>query len=93
MSDAEKPQSELEQLRRAMETRPVIDQARGVLITAFGLTPQQAWEVMVAASQNTNIKLYRVAEQIVTSTQGEPLPEVIREAIGSALKGPGKPPA
>lgn len=56
--------TELSQLRRAMETRPTIDQACGVLMATFGLNAQTAWNALVATSQNTNTKLHRLAEDL-----------------------------
>ncbi|RAJ67020.1 ANTAR domain-containing protein [Streptomyces sp. Amel2xB2] len=78
--------AELEQLRRAMETRPVIDQAHGVLMAAYGCTPDRAWEVLVAVSQRTNTKLHRVASALVGTTQGQSLDEPLRSALRAALK-------
>lgn len=49
MSDGAPDESvELEQLRTAMETRPVIDRASGVLMAAYGLTRDDAWATLVA---------------------------------------------
>jgi AmiR/NasT family two-component response regulator len=85
MGDVEEAHAELEQLRRAMETRPVIDQAHGVLMAAYRCTPGHAWNVLVAVSQRTNTKLHRVAAALVESTQGHPLPEPLHSALRSAL--------
>ncbi|WP_181766071.1 ANTAR domain-containing protein [Streptomyces albidus (ex Kaewkla and Franco 2022)] len=87
MGDAETPHAELEQLRRAMETRPVIDQAHGVLMAAYRCAPSAAWDALVAVSQNTNVKLHKVAAALVESTQGEPLPEPFSSALRAALGG------
>ncbi|WP_314174969.1 ANTAR domain-containing response regulator [Streptomyces winkii] len=83
-------QRELGQLRRAMETRPVIDQAHGVLMATHGCTAQEAWQVLQSASQHTNTKLHVVAEQVVAFTQNEPPAEPIRLAIQAALRDIGK---
>jgi len=87
MGDAESPSAELEQLRRAMETRPVIDQAHGVLMAAYRCTPPVAWNVLVAVSQHANVKLHNVAAALVESTQGKPLPEPLSSALRTALHG------
>ncbi|MGW6063176.1 ANTAR domain-containing protein [Streptomyces sp. NPDC055189] len=50
------------QLRAALETRPVIHQARGVLMAVGACGPGHAWQVLVETSQRTNTKLWRVAE-------------------------------
>ncbi|HLL35553.1 MAG TPA: STAS domain-containing protein [Streptomyces sp.] len=76
---------EVVQLRRAMQTRPTIDLARGVLMASFGLSPQDAWEVLVAVSQRTNTKLYRLADGLVEAVRGDPLPEPLRREVAAAV--------
>ncbi|WP_314408733.1 anti-sigma factor antagonist [Streptomyces sp. DSM 40484] len=76
---------EILQLRRAMQTRPVIDLARGVLMASFGLDPDDAWSVLVAVSQNANIKLFHLAESTVAAVTGEPLPEALRQQLSAAV--------
>lgn len=66
--------TEAAQLRRAMETRPTIDLARGMLMASFGLTPEAAWNVLVKTSQNTNTKVHRLARDLVSTIQGVELP-------------------
>ncbi|MCH6160960.1 ANTAR domain-containing protein [Streptomyces marispadix] len=85
MGDVEDPLAELEQLRRAMETRPVIDQAHGVLMAAYRCTPDGAWNVLVDVSQRTNVKLHKVAAALVATTQGDPLPDPLSTALRTAL--------
>jgi anti-anti-sigma factor len=76
---------EVVQLRRAMRTRPTIDLARGVLMATFGLSPDQAWQVLVHSSQNTNTKLHRLAEHLVDAVQGEPPPEAVQREVAAAV--------
>ncbi|MFI6051143.1 ANTAR domain-containing protein [Streptomyces violascens] len=76
---------ELGQLRRAMESRGTIDLARGILMAAFALTPEDAWKVLVATSQHTNTKLRCLAEQVVDSARGTPLPEPVRKRLSAAV--------
>ncbi|MFD3308791.1 anti-sigma factor antagonist [Streptomyces sp. NPDC058694] len=84
--DAERDlRAEVVQLKRAMQTRPVIDLARGVLMASFGLSPENAWNVLVAVSQNTNTKLHHLAEDMVGAVQGEPLPEPLRQQLAAAV--------
>ncbi len=78
---------EVAQLRRAMQTRPVIDLARGVLMASFGLSAEDAWQVLVTVSQNTNTKLREVADQLVGAITGDPLPEVFRQQIAETVAG------
>jgi hypothetical protein len=77
--------TEVTQLRRAMQTRPTIDQACGMLMATFGLSPQAAWSVLVATSQNTNTKLHRLASDLVGTAQGGPLPKAIREQLAAVV--------
>ncbi|NED99343.1 GAF and ANTAR domain-containing protein [Phytoactinopolyspora halotolerans] len=52
-------------LRRAMETRNVIGQAQGLLMERYELDARRAFEVLRRYSQDTNVKLRDVAEQLV----------------------------
>ncbi|MFE0254237.1 anti-sigma factor antagonist [Streptomyces sp. NPDC059010] len=76
---------ELAQLRRAMQTRPTIDLARGILMASFGLSTEEAWKVLVTASQNTNTKLHSLAGEVVTAIKGDPLPDSVQEQLSSAV--------
>jgi anti-anti-sigma factor len=83
---------EVVQLRRAMETRPTIDLARGVLMASFGLSPDQAWDVLVHTSQNTNTKLHRLAEDLVQAVRGTPPPEAVQREVAAAVARVGSSP-
>jgi GAF domain-containing protein len=58
-----------EQMRTAMATRAVIEQAKGVLVAQEGCTPEQAFELLVRASQAGNRKLRDVAAATVAAAQ------------------------
>ena len=60
-------------LQSALESRAVIDQAKGILMERHKLTAEQAFEVLAQASMRGNIKLRAVAEQLV-HTGGLPVP-------------------
>ena len=62
-------QQELDQLRQALGTRPVIDQAKGMLIARHGCSPDEAFQMLSAASQRENRKLRDVAEAMVEGAQ------------------------
>lgn len=62
-------------LLRAVDTRDVIGQAKGVLMARQGCTPDEAFEVLRQASQRTNRKLVEIAQAIADSTQRRPAPE------------------
>ncbi|MFI5475488.1 anti-sigma factor antagonist [Streptomyces cacaoi] len=76
---------EVVQLRRAMQTRPVIDLARGILMASFGLSVEDAWRVLVLASQNTNTKLYHLARDLVAAVVGEPPVDAVQEQVAAAV--------
>lgn len=76
---------EVMQLRRAMHSHATIDIARGVLMAAFTLSADDAWDVLVTTSQNTNAKLHTVAQHIADSITGPELPEDVRDELASAV--------
>jgi GAF domain-containing protein len=60
-------------LQIALESRAVIDQAKGILIERHKLTPDQAFQLLAQASMSVNLKVRDVADQLVHT--GElPLP-------------------
>jgi transcriptional regulator with GAF, ATPase, and Fis domain len=63
MADAQK----MRHLSRAMAVRDLIGQAKGILMERHKLTGDQAFTVLVRASQNTNTKLVEVARYLVES--------------------------
>ncbi|WP_328429990.1 ANTAR domain-containing protein [Streptomyces sp. NBC_00443] len=76
---------EVAQLRRAMQTRPTIDLARGILMASFSLSSEEAWTVLVTASQNTNTKLHSLAGDLVTAVKGDALSEEVQEHLSAAV--------
>lgn len=56
-----------EQLSEAVRTRDLIGQAKGILMERYGLTGEQAFAVLVRGSQQGNVKLRQLAEQLVES--------------------------
>ena len=58
-------QETIDGLRRAMETRATIEQAKGVIVAQRGGSPDEAFEVLRAASQRSNRKLHVIAAEIV----------------------------
>ncbi|MFH8410971.1 ANTAR domain-containing protein [Streptomyces sp. NPDC018019] len=81
--------TEVAQLRQAMETRPVIDLARGILMATFALSPEAAWNVLVATSQNTNTKLRRLAQNLVENPHENKLSEALQQQLLTAIAGGG----
>jgi GAF domain-containing protein len=59
-------------MRMAMDSRAVIEQAKGVLMAQRHVDADQAFDMLREASQRYNRKLRDIAEGIVASTQGQP---------------------
>ncbi|WP_299036771.1 GAF and ANTAR domain-containing protein [uncultured Pseudokineococcus sp.] len=58
-----------DQMQRAMSSRAVIEQAKGVLVAALGLSPDEAFAELSRRSQRTNTKLRDLAAQVVAQAQ------------------------
>ena len=54
-----------ENLQAALEFRAVIDQAKGILIERYKLTPDAAFQLLARASMTTNRKLRDIADHLV----------------------------
>jgi GAF domain-containing protein len=64
-----------DQLRAALGSRAVIDQAVGIIMGQEHWTQEKAFAALRAASQNRNVKLRALAEEIVMGVAGEaPVP-------------------
>jgi AmiR/NasT family two-component response regulator len=61
-----------DQLRASLASRSVIDQAPGVIMGEERPTAEEAFEILRAVSQNRNIKLRQVAENVVCRVTGRP---------------------
>ena len=53
------------QLQQAMESRAVIEQAKGILMAAQRCDPDAAFQILVRSSHNQNRKLRAIASEIV----------------------------
>lgn len=54
-------------LQKALQSRAVIEQAKGILMDQRGCDPDEAFQILVRASQNYNIRLREIAGRIVRS--------------------------
>ncbi|MFF8972748.1 ANTAR domain-containing protein [Streptomyces sp. NPDC014995] len=79
-------EEEVVQLRQALVSHAVVDQAIGVVVAVGHLRPEQGWEVLKEISQHTNTKLREVAEYVVQGAHCRWLPDEIHEALLAALK-------
>jgi GAF domain-containing protein len=60
------------QLREAMESRAVIEQAKGILMMQHKVSADAAFELLRGASQQSNTKLRDVAQRVVDTGAVEP---------------------
>ncbi|MGX5188234.1 ANTAR domain-containing protein [Streptomyces avermitilis] len=74
------------QLGRALASRPVIDQARGMVMALAPCSSERAWDLLVDVSQRCNLKLRYVAAALVATTKGEVLPDQVQRELGRALR-------
>ena len=95
----ERLRHENQQLRHAMETRAVIDQARGMIMALVPCSSEAAWQLLVGISQHCNVKLRDLAGALVATTAGRPLPPGLQQrlchafrdhALGPARHRPGR---
>lgn len=68
-SDLAACQQELDDLREALQTRPVIDQAKGILVAERGCSPDEAFRLLAEASQRENRKVRDIARAMVDGAQ------------------------
>ncbi|MEV0091038.1 GAF and ANTAR domain-containing protein [Streptomyces sp. NPDC050738] len=69
--------AEVDQLENALRSRPVIDQASGIVMHVLGCDAAEAFQILRRISQRTNRKLADVAEAVADS---------VGESGGSALE-------
>ncbi|MDN5856096.1 MAG: GAF and ANTAR domain-containing protein, partial [Actinomycetia bacterium] len=66
---------QVEGLNVALDTRKLIGQAQGILMERYSLDADRAFEVLRRYSQDHNVKLHSVAEQLVATRElPEPAP-------------------
>jgi hypothetical protein len=66
-------------LQAKLDSMPVIEQAKGVLMAQYRCPPEEAFDLLRRASQNANIKVSVLAAQIVEQVaSAEPRPTAIR---------------
>jgi AmiR/NasT family two-component response regulator len=53
------------QLQAALDSRVLIEQAKGVLAERLGITPDEAFEAIRQQARNSNRKLHDLAKEIV----------------------------
>ena len=63
-----------EQLQRALDSRVVVEQAKGILAERFGLGMPDAFELLRRSARNNRMRLHDLAALVVQS--GETPPEI-----------------
>ena len=59
-------------LQRALESRAVIDQAKGILMRDHRISPDAAFDLLVQLSNTSNRKVREIAQDIVDDAQRDP---------------------
>ncbi|MFF4362011.1 ANTAR domain-containing protein [Streptomyces sp. NPDC001604] len=78
-------QEEVDQLKEAIVSHAVVDQAIGMMVALGRVAPDQGWAVLKDVSQHTNIKLRNVAELILIWGRNGDLPPEIKAELEDAL--------
>lgn len=65
----QKMDSELAVLRESLETRKLLDRAKGILMAAHGFTEDEAYSKMRQYSMNRRITLKELAEAVIASAE------------------------
>ncbi|MFE2210410.1 ANTAR domain-containing protein [Streptomyces canus] len=84
--DAEALRAEIEQLRRALAGRMVIDQACGMVMVLTPCRRGPARNLLVDMARQCNTKLPDVAAAVVAAWEGEPLSRLMQRALQDALR-------
>ncbi|MEV6808691.1 ANTAR domain-containing protein [Streptomyces sp. NPDC017248] len=87
-------QAEVDQMKEALASHAVVDQAIGMVVALGRVAPDQGWQILKEVSQHTNVKLRHVAELILVWGRRGDIPPDIRAALEDALDryGPAQVP-
>jgi len=83
-ADLTKARREVDDLREALETRKLVERAKGVLMRRLGVSEQAAYRKMQKASQDENRKMRDIAESILSA-------ERLYGADGEPVQPPAEP--
>ena len=64
---ASRATTDVANMRQAMASRSVIEQAKGILMERYKITAEQAFTLLTHASQRSNVKLRAIAEELATT--------------------------
>jgi response regulator NasT len=63
----EKLRAELDETRRQLADRKLVDRARGILMKQRGMSEEEAYEAMRKAAMDSNLRLAEVAQSVITA--------------------------
>jgi AmiR/NasT family two-component response regulator len=75
-----------EQLQRALDSRVVIEQAKGILAERFGLDVPEAFELLRRSARNNRMRLRELALLVVESEQTPPQVGALRPTLVRARR-------
>lgn len=78
-------EEEVQQLKDAVVSHAVVDQAIGMIVALGRVSPDEGWTVLREVSQRTNIKLRNVADLILVWGRTGLLPPEVRAELEDAL--------
>lgn len=79
--DAAAQDHELHHLRVRLQSLPVIEQAKGLLIGLYGIDPDTAFELLRHWSSHTNTKLRLISERLVAAASHPRAGETPHQAL------------
>jgi AmiR/NasT family two-component response regulator len=78
-------QAQVDQLKEAVTSHAVVDQAIGMMVALGRVTPDEGWQVLREVSQHTNIRLRNIAELILIWGRRGDIPAEVRAELEDAL--------
>ncbi|WP_369240892.1 ANTAR domain-containing protein [Streptomyces sp. R21] len=78
-------QEEIDQLKQAITSHAVVDQAIGMMVALGRISPEMGWVVLREVSQRTNIKLRNIAEMILIWGGKGDMPPDVRAVVEDTL--------
>ncbi|MBL1082655.1 ANTAR domain-containing protein [Streptomyces actinomycinicus] len=87
-------EAQVDQLKEAVTSHAVVDQAIGMIVALGRVTPDEGWQVLREVSQHTNIKVRNVAELILIWGRRGDIPADLRAELEATLDryGPAQVP-
>jgi len=74
-------------LHARMDTMPVIEQAKGILMAQYRCRPEEAFEILRRASQSANVKISVLAARIVDQVSAPESPPAERPRLLTSVDG------